>query len=162
VLLVPGNAELKGQLVELDRTTQGTYNVPFDRFEAAVTGRSELFLLCNPHNPIGKVYSRKELEQFAEICLKHDLIICSDEIHSDFIFDGHKHVPIASLSREIADRTITLMSPVKSFNVAGIPFAFAVISNPGLRRQYKNSGKGLVTHPSAMGYAAAMADVRAL
>ena len=157
MLLVPGNAELKGQLVELDRTTQGTYNVPFDRFEDAVTGRSELFLLCNPHNPIGKVYSRKELEQFAEICLKHDLIICSDEIHSDFIFDGHKHVPIASLSREIADRTITLMSPVKSFNVAGIPFAFAVISNPGLRRQYKNSGKGLVTHPSAMGYAAAMA-----
>jgi len=157
MLLVPGNVDLQGQLVELDRSTQGTYNVPFDRFEAAITGRSELFILCNPHNPIGKVYSREDLEQFGELCLKHDLIICSDEIHADFIYEGHKHIPIASLSREIADRTITLMSPVKSFNVAGIPFAFAVISNPGLRKQYQNAGKGLVVHPSALGYTAAMA-----
>jgi len=157
MLLVPGNVDLQGQLVELDRSTKGTYSVPFDRFEAAITGRSELFILCNPHNPIGKVYNREDLEQFGEICLKHDLIICSDEIHSDFIYEGHKHVPIASLSREIADRTITLMSPVKSFNVAGIPFAFAVIPNPGLRKQYQGAGKGLVVHPSAMGYVAAMA-----
>jgi len=157
MLLVPGNVDLQGQLVELDRSSQGTYSVPFDCFEAAITGRSELFILCNPHNPIGKVYSREDLEQFGEICLKHDLIICSDEIHSDFIYEDHKHVPIASLSREIADRTITLMSPVKSFNVAGIPFAFAVIPNPGLREQYENAGKGLVIHPSAMGYIAAMA-----
>ena len=156
-LRVPKNVDLKGQLVELDRTTQGTYNVPFDRFEAAITGRSELFILCNPHNPIGKVYSRDDLEKFGDICQKHDLIICSDDIHADFIYEGHKHIPIASLSREIADRTITLMSPVKSFNVAGIPFAFAVISNPGLREQYQNAGKGLVIHPSAMGYTAAMA-----
>ena len=157
MLLVPGNVDLQGQLVELDRSTQGTYSVPFDRFEATITGRSELFILCNPHNPIGKVYNREDLERFGEICLKHDLIICSDEIHADFIYEGHKHVPIASLSREIADRTITLMSPVKSFNVAGIPFAFAVIPNPGLRKQYQSAGKGLVIHPSAMGYVAAMA-----
>lgn len=157
MLLVPKNVDLKGQLVELVRTEDGTYNVPYARFEAAIGGRSELFILCNPHNPIGKVYERNELEQLAEICLKHDLIICSDEIHADFIYDDHKHVPIASLSREIADRTITLMSPVKSFNVAGIPFAFAVISNPGLRKQYQNAGKGLVIHPSAMGYITAMA-----
>jgi len=157
MLLVPKNVDLKGQLVELVCAEDGTYSVPYARFEAAVTGRSELFILCNPHNPIGKVYSRQELEQIAEICLKHDLIICSDEIHSDFIYDGRKHVPIASLSREIADRTITLMSPVKSFNVAGIPFAFAVISNPGLREQYQNAGKGLIIHPSAMGFVAAMA-----
>ena len=157
MLLVPGNVDLQGQLVELDRSTQGTYNVPFDRFEAAITGRSELFILCNPHNPIGKVYGRDDLERFGELCQKHDLIICSDEIHADFIYEGHKHIPIASLSREIADRTITLMSPVKSFNVAGIPFAFAVISNRGLREQYQTAGKGLVIHPSAMGYIAAMA-----
>lgn len=157
MLLVPGNAELRGQLVELVRAEDGSYSVPFARFEGAITGRSELFILCNPHNPIGKVYTRGELEQLAEICLKHDLIICSDEIHADFIYDGRKHVPIASLSQEIADRTITLMSPVKSFNVAGIPFAFAVISNPGLREQYQNSGKGLVIHPSVMGYTAALA-----
>jgi len=157
MLLVPKNVDLEGQLVELNRTDDGTYSVPYARFEAAITGRTELFILCNPHNPIGKVYERNELEQLAEICLKHDLIICSDEIHADFIYDGRKHVPIASLSREIADRTITLMSPVKSFNVAGIPFAFAVIPNPGLREQYQNAGKGLVIHPSAMGYVAAMA-----
>jgi len=157
MLLVPGNVDLQGQLVELIHSEDGTYSVPFDRFEAAITGRSELFILCNPHNPIGKVYGRDDLERFGEICLKHDLIICSDEIHADFIYPGHKHVPIASLSREIADRTITLMSPVKSFNVAGIPFAFAVISNPDLREQYQNAGKGLVVHPSAMGFVAAMA-----
>ncbi|MFC2108884.1 MalY/PatB family protein [Candidatus Bipolaricaulota bacterium] len=157
MLLVPKNVDLEGQLVELVCAEDGSYSIPYARFEAAVTGRSELFILCNPHNPIGKVYSRQELEQIAEICLKHDLIICSDEIHADFIYDGRKHVPIALLSREIADRTITLMSPVKSFNVAGIPFAFAVISNPGLREQYQNAGKGLVTHPSALGYIAAMA-----
>lgn len=156
MLLVPKNVDLKGQLVELVCAEDGTYSIPYARFEAAVTGRSELFILCNPHNPIGKVYAREELEQIAEICLKHDLIICSDEIHSDFIYDGRKHVPIASLSREIADRTITVMSPVKSFNVAGIPFAFAVISNPGLREQYQNAGKGLIIHPSAMGFVAAM------
>lgn len=157
MLLVPDNAELKGQIVELIRGEDGTYTVPMARFEGAITGRSELFILCNPHNPIGKVYTRDELEQLAEVCLKHDLIICSDEIHADFLYDGRKHIPIASLSREIADRTITLMSPVKSFNVAGIPFAFAVIPNPGLRKQYESAGKGLVIHPSALGYTAALA-----
>ena len=157
MLLVPKNVDLEGQLVELNRSDDGTYSVPYARFEAAITGRSELFILCNPHNPVGKVYGQDELEQLAEICLRHDLIICSDEIHADFIYEGRKHIPIASLSREIADRTITLMSPVKSFNVAGIPFAFAVIPNPGLREQYQNAGRGLVIHPSALGYIAAMA-----
>ena len=157
MLLVPENVELRGQLVELNRADEGTYTVPFDRIEAAIDGRSRLFILCNPHNPIGRVYQLKELEQFAEICLKHDLVICSDEIHADFIYDDHKHIPIAALSPEVADRTITLMSPVKSFNIAGIPFAFAVIPNRELRERYQNSGKGLVIHPSALGYTAAMA-----
>jgi cystathionine beta-lyase len=157
MLLVPKNVELEGQLVQLDRAPDGTYSVSYDRFEDAVTGRSELFILCNPHNPIGKVYTREELEQFADICLKHDLVICSDEIHADFIYDGSKHIPIASLSKEIADRTITLMSPVKTFNVAGLPFAFAVIPNPRLREQYQGAGKGLLVHPSALGYTAAQA-----
>jgi len=155
MLLVPDNVELKGQIAELVRADDGTYSVPMARFEGAITGRTELFILCNPHNPIGKVYTRNELEELAEVCLKHGLIICSDEIHADFLYDGRKHVPIASLSREIADRTITLMSPVKSFNIAGIPFAFAVIPNPGLREQYQNAGKGLIIHPSALGYVAA-------
>lgn len=157
MLLVPKNVDLRGQLVQLDKADDGTYSVLFDRFEAAIDGRSRLFILCNPQNPIGKVYQRNELEQFAEICLKHDLVICSDEIHSDFIYDDHKHLPIAALSPEIADRTITLMSPVKSFNVAGIPFAFAVIPNRELREQYQGSGKGLVIHPGALGYTAALA-----
>ena len=157
MLLVPKNVELQGQIIELDRRADGGYSVPFDRFEDAITGRTELFILCNPHNPIGKVYTHDELETMGELCVKHDIIICSDEIHSDFVYDGRKHVPIASLSKEIADRTITLMSPVKSFNVAGIPFAFAVIPNPGLREQYENASKGLVIHPSALGFIAATA-----
>lgn len=157
MFLVPDNVELRGQLVKMDRVDDGTYNVPFDRFEEEINDRSRLFILCNPHNPIGKVYRRDELERLADICLKRNLIICSDEIHSDFIYDDHKHVPIAALSPEIADRTITLMSPVKSFNVAGIPFAFAVIPNRELRQQYQTSGKGLVMQPGVLGYTAALA-----
>jgi cysteine-S-conjugate beta-lyase len=157
MLLVPKNVDLEGQLVQLDRTKEDGYCVPLDRFGAAVNERSKLFILCNPHNPVGKVYTRDELERLADVCLRHNLVICSDEIHADFVYDGRKHVPIASLSREIADRTITLMSPVKTFNVAGIPFAFAVIPNARLREQYQGAGKGLLVHPSALGFVAAEA-----
>ena len=157
ILAVPDNVGLEGRWVPMERTGEGTYEVPYPAFEQGIDLRTRLFILCNPHNPIGKVYTRDELEQLAEICLQHDLIICSDEIHADFVYDGRRHIPLASLSPEIADRTITLMSPVKTFNVAGIPFAFAVIPNPTLRKQYASSGKGLVPQPSAMGFIAALA-----
>jgi cystathionine beta-lyase len=159
ILSVPENAHLRGQLCELI-CSDGRFEIDYDRFESSIDGRSRLFILCNPHNPIGRVYTRSELERLAAICAAHDLILCSDEIHADFVFDERRHVPIAALSPEIDRRTITLMSPAKSFNVAGIPFAFAVISDPGLRKRYEEAKMGLVPGPGVMGYTAALAAFR--
>jgi cystathionine beta-lyase len=160
ILSVPENVHLRGRLSELIYTDDGRYEIDFDGTEGVLDGRSRLFILCNPHNPIGRVYTRPELERLAAICAAHDLITCSDEIHADFIFEGHRHVPIAALSPEIDRRTITLMSPAKSFNVAGIPFAFAVISDPELRTRYEDAKMGLVPGPGVMGYTAALAAFR--
>jgi cystathionine beta-lyase len=160
ILSVPKNANLRGQLTELLCSDGLRYEIDFDDLERTIDGRSRLFILCNPHNPVGRVYKQSELERLAEICETHDLIICSDEIHSDFVFEGYRHVPIAALSPEIDRRTITLMSPAKSFNVAGIPFAFAVISDPKLRERYENATMGLVPGPGVMGYTAALAAFR--
>ncbi len=160
ILDVPENVGIRGNLSKMLCSDGLRYEIDFDGFEQAIDGRSRLLIFCNPHNPIGRVYRHDELERLAEICIEHDLIVCSDEIHADFIYDDHRHIPIAALSSEIDRRTITLMSPAKSFNVAGIPFAFAVISDPKLRNQYENAKMGLVAHPGVFGFAAALAAYR--
>jgi len=160
ILLVPPNVRLEARLSEMTRDAESRYTIDFDAFESSLDERSRLFILCNPHNPIGRVYTRDELEHVAEICLRHDLVICSDEIHADFTYDGRKHVPIASLSPEVAERTITVFSPAKSFNVAGISFSFAVISSETLREKYEQAKQGLVGHPGVFGYTMAMAALR--
>ncbi|MFN2154482.1 MAG: aminotransferase class I/II-fold pyridoxal phosphate-dependent enzyme [Anaerolineae bacterium] len=100
--------------------TLDRYEVEIDAYEAAMTDRTQLFVLCNPHNPVGRVYERGELERMAEICLRHDVVICSDEIHCDVLFSGQKHIPIASLDPEVARNTITFMAPSKTYNLAGL------------------------------------------
>jgi len=160
ILSVPENVRIRGQLSEMICNEGLDYAVDFDGFERSIDGRSRLFIFCNPHNPIGRVYRRDELERLAEICIEHDLIVCSDEIHGDFIYEGHEHIPIASISPEIDRRTITLMSGAKSFNIAGIPFALAVISDPDLRSRYESAGMGLVPHPGVFGITAAIAAFR--
>ena len=160
ILFVPKNARITGQLIELPRATDGRYEIDFDAFEASLDATSRLFILCNPHNPIGRVYRQDELERIAEVCARRNLVICSDEIHADFVYDGAKHVPIASLAPEIAERTITLMSPAKSFNVAGIPFAFAIVPNAKLREKMEEAQMGLVPHPGVFGITAALAAYR--
>ena len=135
----------------------GCYEIDFDAFEAAIGDRTRLFLLCNPHNPIGRAYSRAELEQLAEICLRHDVIICSDEIHSDIVFRGYRHLPIASLSPEVAARTVTTLAPSKTFNIPGLACSVLIIENPELRRQVVAAGAGLVGGCNIMGYTAMLA-----
>jgi len=125
-----------------------------------MAAQSRLFLLCNPHNPVGRVFTRAELEQVAEICLRHDLKVCSDEIHCDVIYPGYHHVPLASVHPDIAKRTITLMAPSKSYNVPGIHCAFAVIPDAGLRERYTRARAGLVGVPGILGYVAALAAYR--
>ena len=129
-----------------------------DLLEQAITAKTRLFIFCNPHNPIGRVYTRDEIGALTAICQKHDIIVCSDEIHCDLILDGEKrHVPTATLDAEIAARTITLMSPSKTFNLPGLGCAFAVISEKNLRKRFKEAMAGIVPGVNVLGYTAALA-----
>lgn len=153
----PADAGLVLQEMELTRGSDGAYSIDFDAFEAAITPETRMFILCNPHNPVGRVFTRFELEKMAEICMRHNLIICSDEIHCDLIFSGQTHIPVAKLNQEIAERTITLIAPSKTYNIAGLECSFAIIPDPDLRRQYQAARKGLTGHVNALGQVAALA-----
>ena len=151
-----------GREAELRRGPDGCYEIDFEVFEAAATGAAArdhagLFMLCNPHNPTGRVFRRDELERLAEICLRHDLLICSDEIHCDLTYRGQRHIPIASLDPEVARRTVTLMAPSKTFNLAGLKFSFTIIQNPELRQRFLSAGLGLGGWANLMGLTAAQA-----
>lgn len=134
-----------------------TYEIDFDALEKSITDRPKIFILCNPHNPVARVYTRQELEKLAEICLRHHLIICSDEIHGDLIYPGYQHIPLATLSLEVADQTVTLMAPSKTYNLAGLSCGFAIIKNPELQKVWKNTSLGLIPGVNIMGHVAALA-----
>ena len=134
----------------------GSWVPDFAALEQAITPRTRLLLLCNPHNPVGRAWNREELLQFAEFAQRHDLIIGSDDIHSELILDeGVRHIPIASLAPEIADRTITLLAPSKTYNIPGLGCSFAVVSNPVLRTRFKKAMGRLVPHLNLFAYTAA-------
>ncbi len=143
--------------MELTRRRDGSYEIDFDAFEAAITDQTRLFILCNPHNPVGRVFRQDELEQMAEICFRHDITICSDEIHCDLVYSGNRHLPIASLNPEIAQKTVTLMAPSKTYNIAGLGASFAVIPNEELRTRFHNACCGLVGEANILGIDAAAA-----
>jgi len=151
------NVRGKCQEVQLTDNANGYYRVDWDAFERAITPETRMFLLCNPHNPVGRVYTRAELERMAEICLRRGLVVCADESHCDLVFSGHQHVPIASISPEIAQNTITLMAPSKTYNIAGLSCSFAVIQNPELRKRYIQAEQGLVHGVNLLGLVAARA-----
>jgi cysteine-S-conjugate beta-lyase len=157
---VPHNAGLIANPMELTRQADGRYVVDIERMAAAIVDRTRAFLLCNPHNPVGRIFDRAELTAMADLCLRRDVAIISDEIHCDLVFDGYPHIPIAALAPEIAARTITLMAPSKTFNIAGLGCSFAVITDPQLRRQFMHATGGLVSHVSILGFAAALAAYR--
>jgi len=159
MLTAPGNARRVCKTVPMVEGDE-RYERDLDAFEQAITERTSLLLLCSPHNPLGRVFERDELESMAEICLRHDVVICSDEIHCDLIFQGHAHIPTAALSPEVAAQTITLFAPSKTYNVAGLSCSVAVIQNPELREQFDKAGAGLVSHVNVLGYAAALAAYR--
>jgi len=141
----------------LTRAKEDSWELDLQQMQQNISDKTGVFLLCNPHNPLGKVYSREELTAVAEVCLQHDLIICSDDIHCDLILNGKPHIPIASLSDEIANQSITLMAPSKTFNIAGLDTAFAIISNSTMRKKYQALMYGLVGHVNIMGTQAAIA-----
>ncbi|MFM8321119.1 MAG: MalY/PatB family protein [Chloroflexota bacterium] len=141
----------------LERAPDGHYTVDLQRFEAAITPETRAFLLCNPHNPVGRVFTPDELRGMAEICLKHNLAIISDEIHCDLVYPGHPHTPIASLDPEIARRTLTLMAPSKTYNLAGLECSFAIIPDAEMRRRYMGARQGILGWVNLAGTTAAEA-----
>lgn len=147
------------ELLSVDMTIQeGRWLPDMVKLEAACAqSNSKMMLLCNPHNPGGTVYTKAELLQFHALAKQYDLIVVSDEIHCDLILDDLPHVPFASLNQDAADRTITLMAPSKTFNIAGLGYAFAVIENTGLRQTFKQEKAGLIPSPNMLGLAAATA-----
>ncbi len=147
-------------MAQLACTAEGgvlRYSFDEEAFAAAFHERTRLFLLSNPHNPVGIEYDPATLRRMAEICARHDVIICSDEIHCDLLLGSTRHTPLASLSPAIADRTITLMAPSKSFNLPGLGCGFAIVSNPELRKRLQQAAYGIVPHVNAMGLAGARA-----
>jgi cystathionine beta-lyase len=137
------------------------WTIDFDRLEAALTPRTRMFILCNPHNPVGRVFSRQELNRLAELCLRRDIVICSDEIHCGLVLERDKrHIPTATLDPEVAGRTITLMAPSKTFNIPGLGCSFAVISSENLRRRFKTAMAGIVPMLNPFGYVAAASAYR--
>ncbi len=159
-LSAPGAAGSLRQEAELVRGRDGIYSIDWDSFEAAITPQTRLFILCNPHNPVGRVYTRTELERMADICLKHGVLICSDEIHCDLIFRGNRHIPIASLDPEIARRSLTLIAPSKTYNIAGLESSIAIIQDPQMRKQFQAARRGLVGWVNLFGQIAALAAYR--
>lgn len=115
----------------------GKYFIDFNDLEKkAQNPKAKIFMLCNPQNPSCRVFTKDELLRIAEICLKNNVLIVSDEVHCDMVYKPYKHIPIASLSEEIANNTITCLSPTKTFNMAGLQISVNVISNPKLREKY--------------------------
>ena len=118
---------------------EGRYQIDFEDFEQKIVEHGvKLFILCSPHNPVGRVWTRAELEQIAAVCLRHNVIVVADEIHEEFIRPGFRHIPFASLSEEAAAVTITCTSPSKTFNLAGLQISNIFIRNKELRRRFKD------------------------
>ncbi len=114
----------------------GFYTINFDLLEEQFRKGVKMLLFCHPHNPVGRVWSREELERLAELCVRYRVVVISDEIHSDLLLFGNEHIPLASINKEIADLTITCVAPSKTFNLAGLHSSAVIITNPGLKKQY--------------------------
>jgi cysteine-S-conjugate beta-lyase len=136
------------------------WEMDWEAMEKAVTPRTRLFLLCHPHNPVGRVFREEELARLADFCLRREIAICSDEIHCDLILDDLPHRPMASVSPEIADQTITLMAPSKTYNIPGLGCSFAIVPNHALRARFKRAAQGIVPQVNLFGLAGCEAAYR--
>ena len=139
----------------------GRWEIDWDALERAVTPRTRLFYLCNPHNPLARVWRRAELERLGEFCARHNLVLCSDEIHCDLILDPSlPHVPSAVISPGLAARSVTLMAPSKTYNVPGLGTSLAIIPDAGLRARFNRAAAGIVAEVTCLGFAACEAAYR--
>jgi cystathionine beta-lyase len=146
--------QINAPLVERVNGNILSYEIDWDVFKKQVK-KAGIFLLCNPHNPLGIIFSRKDLLQMAKICIENNVLIVSDEIHSELLLDDNKFTPLAKLSSEIAKHTITLIAPSKTFNVPGLFCGFAIIPNRELRVRYEKEVNRLRIHVNSLGLHAA-------
>jgi len=139
------------------KRARNRYTFDIEHFKNTITEKTRVLILCSPHNPVGRAYTKGELEAVAQICLEKNIIICSDEIHCDLILDDRRHIPTAAISRDIRDNSITLMAPSKTFNTPGMNCSFAVIPNKELRKKFIHAAEGIVPPVNALGYIACLA-----
>jgi cystathionine beta-lyase len=118
------------------KENDGYYAMDFDDLKSKIDSKTKMILLSSPHNPVGRVWNKEELEELANICVQNDIIIISDEIHADLVFAPNKHIPIASISEKAKQQSITFMAPSKTFNMAGLSTSFVVIENKILLKKY--------------------------
>ena len=136
--------------------TDGRYEMDFDAWDAQMTGAETMFILCSPHNPGGRVWTRDELQGVANFCKRHDLILVSDEIHHDLVFSGHTHTPMAQF-RDITDRLIMMTATTKTFNIAGTHSGNVIIEDPKLRARFASRMMGLGISANSFGLSMATA-----
>jgi len=149
-----GRQLIKVPMIEINNRT----TLDFDGLETAFQKGVSLFIFCSPHNPCGTLFTKDELEQLVQLCQKYEVILCSDEIHSDFVLDhGDCHIPTASISQVAADLTITLMAPSKTYNIPGLGASFAVIPNSNLRKKFNHHSAGIVPSVNLLGLVATQA-----
>jgi cystathionine beta-lyase len=144
----------------LDRARR-RWEIDWDALERAVGPRTRLFFLCHPHNPLARVWTREELAQLAQFCRRHDLVLCSDDIHCDLVLDPARvHEPVAVVDADRGLRALTLMAPSKTYNMPGLGTSFALIPDEALRNRYNRAARGIVAEVNALGYAACEAAYR--
>ncbi|MDL2314095.1 pyridoxal phosphate-dependent aminotransferase [Desulfovibrio sp. OttesenSCG-928-C14] len=135
-----------------DVDAPGGYRIDFADLESKMAQPgARLFILCNPHNPTGRVFSREELLRMGELCAKYDLLIISDEIHCDYVFPPLAHLPLASLSPDLARRTLTVLNPSKTFNIADLHASALISENPEYLQRFASAAQGLSLHSGALG-----------
>lgn len=149
-----GIPQINAPLVKLVNGNVLRYEIDWDVFKRHVK-KVDMFLLCNPHNPLGIIFSRKDLLRMAELCIENNVVIISDEIHSELLLGDSRFTPMAKLSPEIARHTVTLVAPSKTYNVPGLFCGFAIIPNRELRDRYKKEVEHLRLHVNSMGLHAA-------
>lgn len=132
----------------------------FDRMRSAVTSGTRMFILCSPHNPVARVWRREELDRLAAFCEENDLLLCSDEIHCDLVLDDVPHIATASLAAGSPQNIVTMMSPSKTYNIAGLSCAYAIIPGAKRRAQFRNAVRGIFTEINIFGYAGCSAAYR--
>ena len=151
-------------LVYEKRVTEGKsqYSIDYEDFERKIVQEHiKLFILCNPHNPVGRVWTREELQQLGEICLRHHVIVVSDEIHNDFVYPGFEHTVFANVDPRFTEFTVTCTAPSKTFNLAGLQISNIFISNETLREAFqKEIDKTGYDEPNALGAVACEAAYR--